>query len=923
MNSGSATERRRHVRYPLQVGARLALPGGSLRDCRIQDFGAGGLFLALDDSSDAPGIADAIALERNDRVVVQFAGEQGISGRQPDASGMLSISAPVARVLPTGLGLCFTNLDAGSVQAVRRLALLVREAHRPTPAPTARVAGAPASKPPAVVVGDAMHTLRCLMRLERHMRNPEATPESMVAVATSEVSASRVDPRARELVIDSLAMVQRTPEFLSPDDNEPLALQERLMTIWEAAGLTVTEADASVVEIVSKLLDGMLGDPLVGGEIKQCIRRLAIALVKVGLQDGYFFFANEQHPARMALNRLGSLEPSTIGAARWRAVIDPLVSQVLADSDKGGRVDGYQLRESIFSEVLTQLDALFEEQNQRYADSIAHVVREHVNQKALLDSLGADISAAAPRAREQRREVPIELQRWLERVDQLQDGDVLYRRDRISETEKLSVAMVSDDGTSYLLVDAAGAKAATVTRQELAMQLRCGEVWMIDASKLPIVERSVFRVLNDLHQRIVQRVHIDEASGLLNRKGMESRVEEALSGAVSMNASHAFCILELDALGAIVQTCGQQVASELLRNFVPVLKEHVRHKGVAARLQAGRFAVLLNHCDVDSASAVMDSLRSAMETSRCRWHEQSFQLSIAVGLVPIDTNSGSLLALFESADEAYRTARTAGGNRVHVHQRPAPPSAAESASTSMISHVISNGGLQLRCQRVTPIGANSTALPQYEVLLGVSNEHGETTLPGNFLRAAQRHNRTLEVDRWVIQNTLHWMAKHFDRVDRVDGYSINVSGITLADEGLLGFVRALFADTRVSPKKIIFEITESSAIDSLPAAVNFIHAIRGDGCRVCLDKFGSADTSLARLETLPIDFVKIDGALVRDISTDPRDLMVVRSLNEIGHFLGKKTVAECVESAEVMTRLRQIGVDYAQGFAVEEPFLLQ
>ncbi len=136
-------------------------------------------------------------------------------------------------------------------------------------------------------------------------------------------------------------------------------------------------------------------------------------------------------------------------------------------------------------------------------------------------------------------------------------------------------------------------------------------------------------------------------------------------------------------------------------------------------------------------------------------------------------------------------------------------------------------------------------------------------------------------------------------------------------------MRGLITDTRVSPEKIVFEVTESSAIDSMPAVVNFIHAMKEYGCRFSLDKFGSGEASLAHLETLPIDYVKIDGSLVKDIASDPRDLMVVRSLNEIGHFLGKKTVAEFVESQEVLARLRQIGVDYAQGFGIEKPFLLQ
>jgi diguanylate cyclase (GGDEF)-like protein len=885
------------------------------------DFGVGGLFLALEETGSAPVIAGAKALARNDKVVVQFAGEQGPSGRARSAGSLHSIFAPVARVLPTGVGLAFANLDPSSVQAVRQLVVLARKAQAPASIPTSVD---PASvKPPPAVVGDAMHTLGCLLRLERQMCSTDGTPETVAAIATSEPAAPQVDPKARELIIDALVILQRAPEFLVPNENEPLALQDRLMTTWEAAGLNVTEADSIVVEIVSKLLDGMLADPLVKPEIKHCIRRLAIPLVKVALQDGFFFFANVQHPARLALNRLGSLEPSIIGNDHCRAVIDPLVDQVLADSDQGGVVDGYVLRQSVFSEMLPQLDTLFEEQSRHYDEIVANVVREQSKQQTLLDSLRAAAGAADTAGSEARQNLPLELQRWFGRVDQLQAGDVVYRRGQESQIEKLSLAMVSDDRSRYLFVDAAGSKVATFTGQELAMQFRRGELWMIDASKLPIVERGLFRMLNDLHKRIVRLVNLDEPTGLLNRKGLEARVEQALSSAVTMGSSHALCVLELDALGAIVQKCGQQVAGELLRNFVPVLEEHIRARGIAGRLQAGRFAVLLHDCTADNGMAVMDALRADMETSQCKWHQENFRLTIAVGLAPIDAHSGSVSALFEAADEAFGQARAAGGNRVHVYARRSSATEDQVAASAKISSVLANGGLRLRCQRVTPIGADASALPHYELLLGVKNGHGEITLPGGFLQTAERNNLMPQIDRWVIQTALRWMAGNPARVDKVDGYSINVSGPTLADESLVDYVRGLIATSRVAPGKIVFEVTESSAIDTSPVAVNFMRAMKEYGCRFSLDKFGSGEASLAHLETLPIDYLKIDGSLVRDIAADPRDLMVVRSLNDIGHFLGKKTVAECVESQEVLARLRQIGVDYAQGFGIEEPFLLQ
>lgn len=921
MSPGSPSERRRHARYPLQVAARLALPGGQTRPCRIEDFGPGGLYLALEETGSEPIIAGSRPLARNDTVVVQFAGEQGPSGWTQPAGRLHSISAPVARVLPDGVGLTFANLDPSSQQAVRQLVALAR---RPQTRPADLTSIDPASvKPPPAVVGDVMHTTRCLLWLERQMRSTGDPTETLAAIATGQPSMPQVDPRARELIIDALVMLQRSPEFLAPDENEPLALKERLMTTWEAAGLDVTESDAIVVEIVSTLLDAMLDDPLINSQLKRCIRQLAIPVLKVALQDGFFFFANEQHPARQVLNRLGSLEPSIIGDHRWNAVIDPLVGQIIADTGQGGNVDGFVLRESIFSEVLPQLDDILDEQRRLYDETVANVVREHSKQQSLLDSLRAASVAAKTPESEARQTPPPELRRWLRRVGHLQAGDVVYRHVQGSRTEKLSLATVSSDRSKFLFVDATGNKASTMTPQELAMQFRRGALWMLGASKLPIVERGLSRMLNDLHKRTVHRVNLDEATGLLNRKGLEARVQQALSGAVTMGSSHALCVLELDLLSAIVSKCGEQVASELLRNFVPVLENHILARGVAARLKAGRFAVLLHRCAADTAKAVMEVLRADMETSQCKWHAERFPLTISVGLVPIDAHSGSVSAVFEAADRAYAQARAAGGNRVEVYEIPGSASEDRVTSASMISSVLANGRLTLRCQLVTPIGAEAQARAHYELLLGVKNERGDIVLPGQFLQAAERDGMMLEVDLWVIRTALRWMADNPAKVDAVDGYSINVSGLTLANENLVDTMREIFADARVPPDKIVFEVTESSTIESLPIAVNFIHAMKEYGCRFSLDKFGSGEASLTHLEALPIDYVKIDGSLVRDIAADPRDLMLVRSLNEIGHFLGRRTVAECVESREVLTRLRQIGVDYAQGFGIERPFLLQ
>jgi EAL domain-containing protein (putative c-di-GMP-specific phosphodiesterase class I) len=195
-------------------------------------------------------------------------------------------------------------------------------------------------------------------------------------------------------------------------------------------------------------------------------------------------------------------------------------------------------------------------------------------------------------------------------------------------------------------------------------------------------------------------------------------------------------------------------------------------------------------------------------------------------------------------------------------------------------------------------------------------------MPRDFIQAAERNNEMHEVDMWVIRNALTWMSKHRSKVDAVGGYCINLSGLTLGDDSLLRYVLERLTESQVPPSKIVFEVTESAAINTLSVAVNFINTLKEYGCRFALDDFGTGEASFAYLKTLPIDFVKIDGSIVRDIVDSPKDLALVKSINEIGHFLGKKTVAEFVENDDILARLRQMGVDFAQGYGIEAPFVL-
>jgi EAL domain-containing protein (putative c-di-GMP-specific phosphodiesterase class I) len=204
----------------------------------------------------------------------------------------------------------------------------------------------------------------------------------------------------------------------------------------------------------------------------------------------------------------------------------------------------------------------------------------------------------------------------------------------------------------------------------------------------------------------------------------------------------------------------------------------------------------------------------------------------------------------------------------------------------------------------------------FETLVRFRDDKGNIVPPGAFLPAAERYNLAPALDRSVISQLFEWVASNPGFLNELALCSINLSGVSLSDETMLAFISEQFSRWDISTNKICFEITETAAIANLFNATKFIDELRGRGCLFSLDDFGSGLSSFAYLRNLPVDFLKIDGLFVKDILDDKVDLAMVRSINEVGHIMGKKTIAEFVENEQIFNLLRELGVDYAQGHGI-------
>jgi two-component system CheB/CheR fusion protein len=414
----------------------------------------------------------------------------------------------------------------------------------------------------------------------------------------------------------------------------------------------------------------------------------------------------------------------------------------------------------------------------------------------------------------------------------------------------------------------------------------------------------------------------DALTGLVNRPEFEHRLQRVLTTAAAKKAEHALCYLDLDQFKIINDTCGHVAGDELLRQLGELLQEHVRKRDTLARLGGDEFGVLMEGCSVEQAQRVANTLRRAVEGFRFVWEDKSFTIGVSIGLVPITEASGSVSAMLSAADAACYAAKDRGRNRIHVYREDDAELAqrhGEMRWVSRIQQALEEDRFHLSLQPIIPIRTRDGAGEHCELLLWMEDEEGRRVPPGAFLPAAERYNLSIKLDRWVIGTALEWLTHHPKRLKRLHLCCINLSGHSLGDEDLLAFVFDKMKERRVSPEKICFEITETAAISNLSAVTRFIKALKELGCRFALDDFGSGLSSFAYLKNLPVDFLKIDGLFVKDIINDPIDLAMVKSINEIGHVMEKETIAEWVESDSILEKLREIEVDYAQGYSIGRP----
>jgi diguanylate cyclase (GGDEF)-like protein len=417
----------------------------------------------------------------------------------------------------------------------------------------------------------------------------------------------------------------------------------------------------------------------------------------------------------------------------------------------------------------------------------------------------------------------------------------------------------------------------------------------------------------------------DPLTNLVNRLEFENRLTLALHTAATQGRQHVVMYLDLDQFKIVNDTSGHAAGDQMLRQVSALLKAQVREGDTLARLGGDEFGVLLENCPLQEAIHIADELRMCIADFRFVSENGSFSVGVSIGVVQVADGMHSLTDILSAADAACYMAKDKGRNRVQFyrpHDSEVSLRRGEMEWVSRMQRALEENRFMLYTQRIHPIDGRESGSGHQELLVRMLDERGGVIPPMAFIPAAERYGMMPLIDQWVVRDA-------FVKISSLGAdcgtFALNISGRSIGDERFLEFVREQFRRYKMPPRSICFELTETAAVANFDKAARFFGEMKSLGCLFSLDDFGAGMSSFGYLRHLPVDFIKIDGSFVKDIADDAVDLATVRAINDVGHVMGKQTIAEFVKDEAGLGALRGIGVDFAQGnwLSPPSPFLVQ
>jgi len=421
-----------------------------------------------------------------------------------------------------------------------------------------------------------------------------------------------------------------------------------------------------------------------------------------------------------------------------------------------------------------------------------------------------------------------------------------------------------------------------------------------------------------LQSRLNHLAQHDDLTGLVNRRAFESALSELLQRTRKRETHATLCFIDLDQFKLVNDGGGHDAGDQLLKNIANTFCDLLGDQALVARLGGDEFGVILQ-CDINTALREINKLIQHISSTPFDWKQRNYTIGASAGLVSIEQECTDISELMSHADTACYMAKNAGRNQAQIYKYDEyfqDPVSLELKQVNLLRYAMDNDGLMLYLQPIKPLQFDREHM-HFEVLLRL-NDEGQIKSAGEFIPVAEKYDLMQHLDKWVLVEALE-ILEEMQQVGLDVSFSINLSGNTLSNKDSLALYLELTEKSNVTPQSLVFEITETVAIKNIGTAQSFIRAMKSNGYRFSLDDFGSGLSSFGYLKEMSVDYLKIDGSFVKNMLTDATCRAIVSAFNQLSHELGMKTVAEFVEDIETEDMLRELGIDYAQGYGVGEP----
>ena len=731
-------------------------------------------------------------------------------------------------------------------------------------------------------------------------------------------------------IVNGLSDIQQAfAETADPQMLDVDAIKQRITDalISDGAPEKMVGGEANdAIEVVANLFSSLLHDAMVTKGAKSHLTRLQPSVHKAAIIDSNFFEAPD-HPVRQVINRIAQVRDGKSDEDRRRHErVQELVTQA-----------NHQFHDdvSVFEPVVAELDNILREQQSDYENNVGNVVASCEQQQRVREER-RDQSFEATDETLERSDFPEEWSKWLDKSKALEVGERMLMNANSPNSSLVKLVWKEERNSLFVFVDDLGNKASTLTLEQVAMYLRRGVLKSLDRDEgEPAMERAMFGVVDRFHSQVEDHATRDPLTGFLNRKFFVDEIDALLPEAETAAAKNAVLAqIAIENLKHINDEFGISAGDALIKAVGEAMSEVIRGKNIVfGRLGGAELSVywptggleniykkMQSHIEKLTAVSVTlddDSEAESPEEEPADEAEtvvRPVSPEIVIGLTGAEDGLAQAEGLLSAAAEACESAREMGAGSIYV-------TGSESRQREQLEQMVGYANKALERDCLMLHGQNVTSLtdtqlpPALHIAIGARDRSDKPIPTQIFTPALERCDIAAEIDMWAFKQTLAWMLEHEDEVDNYAIIVIPLSSASMKDEELPNKIMGEFMETPVPPGKICFEIPDRDVVENVVEAGELINTLKEFGCRFVLDEFGSGHDNYDYVKELDVDYVTVKTGFVGDAQKNPKDFAMAKSINELVHFMGKKTIAKQETGLELAETMREIGIDFLYDLA--------